>query len=181
MKSLTSCMDEEKLPEKSFSEKVILISNSSIYLKLIVAFSKFHFSFKLFNTCRKPFRKLFAQHEMKHKWYMDEYLKWQSYQASEHPAKISAKKKNSWLNSRKSQEKQAQLEDKQTSRNVSAVVFSRAPLFMLINHLLYRFLSSSLLTLYLCIKAFWTLTSSSQAARLGPALIIAAVLLRLQE
>jgi len=55
MKSLTSCMDEEKLPEKSFSEKVSLIRNSPIYLKLIVAFSKFHFSPKLFNTCRKPF------------------------------------------------------------------------------------------------------------------------------
>lgn len=59
MKSLTSYRDEENLPQKSFSEKVILISNSSIYLKLIVAFSKFHFSAKLFNTCRKPFWKLF--------------------------------------------------------------------------------------------------------------------------
>lgn len=29
MNSLTSCMDEEKLPEKSFPEKVILINNSS--------------------------------------------------------------------------------------------------------------------------------------------------------
>lgn len=79
MKSLMSCRDEENLPQKSFSEKVILIRNSSIYLKLIVAFSKFHFSAKLFNTCRKPFWKLFTQHEMKHKWYRDEYLKWQSY------------------------------------------------------------------------------------------------------
>lgn len=55
MRSLISCMDEKKLREKSSSEKVILISNSSIYLKLIVAFSKFHFSSKLYNTCRKPF------------------------------------------------------------------------------------------------------------------------------
>lgn len=43
MKSLVSYRDEENLPQKSFSEKVIFISNSSIYSKLIVAFSKFHF------------------------------------------------------------------------------------------------------------------------------------------
>lgn len=60
-------------------------------LGLTVEFSKFHFSLKLFKTCRKPLGKLSSQH----KWHMGEYLKKQIFQ---HPVQRSAKK-NSWLNS----------------------------------------------------------------------------------
>lgn len=55
MKSLTSYRQGENLPQKSFSEKVILISSSPLCSELIVAFSRFHFPAKLFSTCRRPF------------------------------------------------------------------------------------------------------------------------------